>query len=210
MCPWLKNRYNCAHNKTKEYGQNAFDWKLVLDPDPPGKKERRRNSTFSSYCNLWDFVHDLGGPSGLGQIMKKTQNNNNGNSKNIHRRTYNVLLCGNSFLRQLFEGLVCSYGDQITDSLSQLFQTFGTSIKSVKEHKGKHFEIEELGQMTKNLFLSSSSEAADSSSSRVIGNHTQKTPSLNHCDEFTETRPEFYDKDLPTIHDTPKLQTPYR
>jgi len=31
LCPYMKIRYNCAKNKTLQYGKSAYDWKLILE-----------------------------------------------------------------------------------------------------------------------------------------------------------------------------------
>ena len=42
LCPWMKIRYNCAKNKTLQYGKSAYDWKLILEQG-------------TSKCYIWDL-----------------------------------------------------------------------------------------------------------------------------------------------------------
>lgn len=171
ICPWMKNRYNCASAQMKEYGQNAIDWKLVLSVDQHNDNNNNNNgdggdTSLSKVCNLWDFVHDVGGPVGLG---KYKQHEKQANNKTNKERTYNIVMFGNSFLRQIFQALVCGYGNQITNSLVQLYQTFGIDLKSMKERGERKFEVNELGELRDLL-----------------------TSGKQKCDRY-ETLPKFYD-----------------
>jgi len=108
LCPfYLKDRYNCARSDSdiQKYGNNPCDWKLVLQPYQRKIKPENRGE-----CNLWDLIHDIGGPAGVARkkIHDVIATNNS-------TRPYNVLLIGNSFLRQIFEALACTWSDDLTD-----------------------------------------------------------------------------------------------
>ena len=108
QCPYfLKDRYNCARNNTDilEYGDNPIDWKLTLTPPRVNASE----------CNLWDFVHDLGGPVGVANANAQASagGDDDGNKKSRklisppkhsrNEKPCGVLMMGNSYLCQVLK-----------------------------------------------------------------------------------------------------------
>lgn len=115
QCPYFhKDRYNCARNNTDilEYGDNPTDWKLTLIPPHVNVSE----------CNLWDFVHELGGPVGVANAQENDGDDGANKTKLISipknqrkKKPFVVLMMGNSYLRQVFEALSCGWSPDITD-----------------------------------------------------------------------------------------------
>jgi len=111
LCPYMKFRYNCARKNPLGYGKNPTDWKLILKYG-------------SDQCNLWNFIHDLGGPIGVADMLIQRQHQHlptrkgsqdyGTNKKTEEARPFNVVLFGNSYLRQIIESLICSWYNDIT------------------------------------------------------------------------------------------------
>ena len=79
----------------------------------------------------------MGGQQGLAGLLGRAN----------HTRPFQVLLQGNSFLRQMFEALVFGFQSQITDlNLNIGVGGPSVSISSIGAHKGR-LGIDELGDM---------------------------------------------------------------
>ena len=131
LCPWIKNRYNCATSKKKQYGETASDWKLILEKG-------------AESCNLWNLIHDLGGPAGVGERIWTHHNLDHAN-KLGEKRTYNVVMLGNSYLRQVLEALECGWSKDISFSLMQKDATYGIPLQ--KSRNGAPIRMDEMGSM---------------------------------------------------------------
>ena len=155
LCPWMKNRYNCATSKTDiKYGESATDWKMILESE-------------TDQCDLWQLAHDIGGPVGLANILvqrrvqdtqRRLQNMESVSSeKNVateewlleeqKRTMYNVVFFGNSYLRQIIEAFLCSWSHEITHSLSQKGAHYGISVADMAARNGALIRMDELGVM---------------------------------------------------------------
>lgn len=171
QCPYfLKDRYNCARNNTDilEYGDNPTDWKLTLIPPHVNAGE----------CNLWDFVHELGGPVGVANAQE-IDGDDDGDGANKtklisipknqrKKKPFVVLMMGNSYLRQAFEALSCGWSPDITDYRATINATACWSMACMKEmeKQGKlTFDMDEVGNVTSLLTEAKKSCVADESSS---------------------------------------------
>ena len=129
LCPYTKFRYNCAQEKPLEYGKNPTDWKLILKHG-------------SDQCNLWNFIHDMGGPIGVADILIQRQHQHlptrkgsqdyGTNKKTEEVRPFNVVLFGDSYLRQIIESLICSWSNDITYVAIQKDATFIADLEFLK------------------------------------------------------------------------------
>ncbi|KAL3764499.1 hypothetical protein ACHAW5_004762 [Stephanodiscus triporus] len=103
-CFVMKARYNCAlppgSNKSR-----AEDYKFVYHH----RDEEDENGRQQPPCDLDDVIKWLGGPTGLGRALASS---GIGKPSKPH---YQVMLQGDSRLRQVIEALICRYPDQITN-----------------------------------------------------------------------------------------------
>jgi len=145
LCPWMKNRYNCATSETKEYGQSAHDWKLTLE-------------TETDQCDLWQLAHDIGGPVGLGKILKQRRLQNLASASSVNpdntaalsddeQRPHTVVMFGNSYVRQILESFACSWAHEVTDSLLQKDAKYSISVAALKARDGAPIRMDELGDI---------------------------------------------------------------
>ena len=168
QCPYfLMDRYNCARNNTDilEYGDNPTDWKLTLIPPHVNASE----------CNLWDFVHDLGGPVGVANAQESDGDDGANKTKLISipknqrkKKPFVVLMMGNSYLRQAFEALSCGWSPDITDYRATINATACWKMACMEEmeKQGKlTFDMDEIGNVTSLLTEAKKSCVADESSS---------------------------------------------
>jgi hypothetical protein len=137
LCPWMMPRYNCAKSKKQAYGESPVDWKLTLQDG-------------SEQCILWDLVHDLGGPIGVGERLLQRRRSNaikkNGEAE-FKERPFTVAMFGNSYLRQIFEALKCSWSNDITYTVIQKNSKINISIEGLKKRMGAPVRINEVGEM---------------------------------------------------------------
>jgi hypothetical protein len=94
-CFVMKARYNCAsaYNATSTE-EVATDYKLVWN-----------YANHTKDCDVRRVVDTVAGPQGFARLLGRTNDT----------RPFQVLLQGNSYLRQVFEALVCGFQSQITD-----------------------------------------------------------------------------------------------
>lgn len=92
-CFLMKSRYNCAHTKIDT---SALNYQFAM------------HSESGELCTVRNMFDRSGGIAGISKKIREWS----------HRRTNvvqtNVLLIGNSFLRQVYETIVCRYRDLIT------------------------------------------------------------------------------------------------
>ncbi len=159
LCPFMKNRYNCAVKDKLEYGKNAADWKLVLE---------QFNGTDTMRCNLWNLIQDMKGPTGIGQeilkqrfgleehhdvpVLEKQQAVElwEKGSRDNSRTKINVALFGNSYLRQVFESMMCSWSSDLTYHVMEKDGKYDISIAGLEMRKMRNQTsvlMEELGEM---------------------------------------------------------------
>ena len=133
-------------------------------------------------CNLWDFVHDLGGPVGAvananAQESAGDDGDTNKTSKLIStptnprkKKPFVVLMMGNSYLRQAFEALSCGWSADVTDYRAAINTTacYNLACMAEMEEQGKElkFDMDEIGNFTSLLTEAKKScVGADKSSS---------------------------------------------
>jgi len=162
LCQYImKDRYNCARNCSDivEYGESPTDWKLTLIP---------KQDSDNGECNLWNFVHELGGPAGVAKTLEQfgklkrtmyTQDNDANRSDNHkfggetktsvkeqQKRPFNVLMMGNSYLRQTFEALACGWSGSISDYRASINSIACYSLKCGNDHSGEQkFALKDIG-----------------------------------------------------------------
>lgn len=154
LCPFIKNRYNCATRKKLEYGKNAADWKLTL------LNEECMNDGGEhcfERCNLWNLIHDMKGPSGIGHEMLKNFNHGSNiknskeddsiNSQKPLRKKINVAIFGNSYMRQIFESFVCSWTHDMTYHVLEKGGTYDISLDRTRIRNNALITMSELGNM---------------------------------------------------------------
>ena len=62
-------------------------------------------------------------------------------------QTVNVMLAGNSYLRQIFEALVCGFHMDISKHLVQHDSKYGVSLAAIAKRQGKKIELTEVGEL---------------------------------------------------------------
>lgn len=189
-CPIMKARYNCAvstfenpNGTISTHGTTlpvmttrptASSYKLIWTrynapnkttdmpiEQNPFNSDNVYNDTFSS-CDFRHLMNVVGGPANVAAILSGRE----GTTTTTASRPpyYHVLMQGNSFLRQIFEALVCGFQDQITDmkvllhgpSISRSNGTATTTTTTTTtEHSSspmspKKFTIADLGRPVSN------------------------------------------------------------
>lgn len=130
MCFIMKPRYNCAlppglfNNKS-----SAQDYKFIYQHESVNESENVKQ-----YCDLEEVIDWLGGPTGIGRLLAQQFSSENESPK--HHR-YQVLLQGDSRLRQVIESLICRYSDKVTN-LTLTFNALDLSINAIKKLKNKN------------------------------------------------------------------------
>ena len=123
----MRECYNCARTKSNTaYSEQATDWKLILQRD---------NSIIP--CNLWEFIDNLGGPSGIGRKMMKDATNMHSAYARQNKRAINILLFSTSYVWQVLQALKCGWSNDITLSLMQKNASYLSDIESVKKSAKK-------------------------------------------------------------------------
>ena len=129
LCPWMKIRYNCAKNKTLQYGKSAYDWKLILEQG-------------TNKCYIWGLIHDLGGPVGVAKSILK-------DVAIGKKEKYIVALFGNSYLRQMLQAFMCGWSNDISYTLMQKNSNYSISIDGLAKRHGAPIRIDEVGNMVR-------------------------------------------------------------
>jgi hypothetical protein len=117
--------------------------KLSLVAKAPN--ENNNTSMPEQVCNLWDFANDLGGPIGVAEKLLKEKRKEDGGRKNKNPHAINVIMFGNSYLRQVFEAFICGYKNDITTMKLQKDQKYKISMDDIKKRKGRPIELNETG-----------------------------------------------------------------
>jgi hypothetical protein len=139
MCFIMKSRYNCAlppgltNNKS-----SAQDYKFVYQYKSCDNDENviQQQQQQLSHCDLEEVIDWLGGPTGIGHALAQQSSEENNKTAIKHHR-YQVLLQGDSRLRQVIESLICRYSDKITN-LTLTFNAPDLSLNAMKQLKKKH------------------------------------------------------------------------
>lgn len=104
-CFLMKARYNCAPPPGSTSAK-ASDNQMMFWRHHNGETQRRP-------CNLHSLVDFVGGPMGVyAHWMHRQQPNSPNHSSN---QKMQIVLQGNSYLRQVWEALLCGFRDQITN-----------------------------------------------------------------------------------------------
>jgi hypothetical protein len=90
-CKIMKARYNCAHGQSVQDGETATDW--ILGFSLRSGRE----------CLMKDLLLRSGGVESVSKHIAKWSHRNSSDHK------AHILLTGNSFLRQVFEAIICNY-----------------------------------------------------------------------------------------------------
>ena len=154
-CFVMKHRYNCAHppNYTEPV---ASDYELVLNLQTTTNNNNK-------VCRIGDLVDALDGPKNLLKLpaaaATKTKTKTSTHNKHKHKSTtasrhtsegattpspLQIVISGDSYLRQIFEALVCSFSNQIT----RIRLTKGgpsMSMKAMRERNKVPFRVDEVG-----------------------------------------------------------------
>ena len=167
-CFMMKARYNCAVRSNT----STANWKLVLrSKDGGGGAAAAGGGISTANCDLKSFVTDAGGPKGVAKHLLAQQERPNGGETTQTR--YNVVLTGNSYLRQMTESMTCAWSDQITQlAVYQGGPSVSSSYLSKRGIKGdvdsdNLFEPHEMGSLSMyhrrldNKTISNSSETTE-------------------------------------------------
>ena len=193
-CFLMKARYNCMDSRLSASNNSIFDWEFVL------KGENEIN------CHLNHLFEATGGLKNLAKNIRSWS----------HRRENvthtNVLIVGNSFVRQVFEAITCRYRDHIVRglvqfnatsmSLSNINATYGIAdmgdIVSMNDYRaGCHGPIAEHYYEPQFTPLQINSECGDSMSMVELDEGLRFYYVFRHFN---------FDKDLPVLFDKLNLK----
>lgn len=122
FCPFMKARYNCAKNSSQHF-ESAYQWGLAV---------KSNDETFF----LRDLVQKLGGIENVFTSMA---------SQFRHSKSRaNVLLTGNSYIRQIWESIACRYRHKSNGGSVQMNGP-DMSIRNIQEIGS--FDVTSLGDM---------------------------------------------------------------
>jgi hypothetical protein len=127
-CYVMKARYNCAHPPDYDKPE-ASDYELVLYLGYDNNTKP---------CRLRSLVDALGGPSGLAQRPTPT-------SDMLTNAPTRIALHGSSYLRQMWEAMVCGFREDITE-LQVKNPGPSISLSALKKRGNKPIEFFEIGK----------------------------------------------------------------
>jgi hypothetical protein len=137
MCFIMKPRYNCALPPGLTNDKpSAQDYKFIYKHKNVDEDENVKQQQQSPYCDLEEVIDWLGGPTGIGRVLAHQSSEENDETATMPH-CYQVLLQGDSRLRQVIESLICRYSDEITN-LTLTFNAPDLSINAIKRLKKKH------------------------------------------------------------------------
>jgi hypothetical protein len=145
-CFVMKFRYNCA-NQQPDHKVVASDYQLHIS-EPPLDDDNNANVNSSGgsgreVCDLPNLIEKtIGGPSGVAKRVLLSRRNN---SSSEEQQRVHVLMLGNSYIRQVWEALVCGFGLQITDFKVQV-RGLDSSAAGTKKRGKKLVTKDELGR----------------------------------------------------------------
>eukprot|EP00539_Tryblionella_compressa_P000484 CAMPEP_0178747746 /NCGR_PEP_ID=MMETSP0744-20121128/8495_1 /TAXON_ID=913974 /ORGANISM="Nitzschia punctata, Strain CCMP561" /LENGTH=425 /DNA_ID=CAMNT_0020401021 /DNA_START=468 /DNA_END=1742 /DNA_ORIENTATION=- len=156
-CFVMKARYNCAHppQNNGTTPRKASDYELVLNLSNNSATSNNSSPSTSStapsqsYCRIGELVEAMGGPGNL-NLPHKSELKSDGinNTKPPTKRT--ILIQGSSFVRQLWESLVCLFSSNITKIMVQEGGPT-ISLAAFQKRHGKKIQVEELGTRIDNM-----------------------------------------------------------
>ncbi|KAG7342635.1 hypothetical protein IV203_020579 [Nitzschia inconspicua] len=120
------------------------------------KKDNNNVVTATGFCDFAKVGRSLKGPVGLSDflLLDQATNNNITNDDTVHsppkHRTINVLMQGNSYVRQMWESLVCSFRSDIT-AIQVLMGGPEISTEALKARHNSKIVVDELGTVWSNL-----------------------------------------------------------
>jgi len=124
-CPVMKARYNCAIPKIEQQQTiRSNETTANTSEEASDYKFVWRKAIDDQWCDLQALTDFIQGPAGL--------------------PNRSVLIQGNSFLRQIWEAMVCGFRTQMTN-LTLLTGGRPTSKEYIASRKGKPFQKDELG-----------------------------------------------------------------
>jgi hypothetical protein len=141
-CFVMKARYNCAYRPDHNFTV-ASDYELVWNSakettttttttttTSAKEEEEEDDDSTRDECNPRTVIDGIGGPQGIFQNLSLDRTSR-------HQRPYlNVLMQGNSYVRQIWEALVCGFATQITDLRVQAGGP-GISSKALQHRQGR-------------------------------------------------------------------------
>jgi hypothetical protein len=174
-CNVMKPRYNCAAEQ--EAASRASSSRLSRNSSTTKRKNKPIGSAASDYkfqwrqnvedpwCDLETLIDFVQGPSSI-----------------ISQRS--VLLQGNSYLRQIWEAMVCGFRSQVTN-LTLLSHGPDMSLKSMAHRGGKLFQKQEMGKFLINQqsIPGCHDDPSPVPLSRYYGNHVTVPPNVDHCSD---------------------------
>lgn len=122
-CFVMKSRYNCAHANTS--AESVLDWKFFLRT-PAGR-----------LCEPESMVEKSGGISNLAKHIR-TWSHRNGTVSHT-----NIFLSGDSFVRQVWESIVCRFRDRIKGG----FVSVGGSEVTNEAWDSSAFTADDMGEL---------------------------------------------------------------
>jgi hypothetical protein len=150
-CFLMKARYNCAmpsppplfHRGLYYHSSNNVDEAIHMHQASEYQLIwRHPRLGWDRACNVQELVEAVGGPAGMYPYLSSTPNTDT-------RRPFQVLLQGNSYLRQVWEAMVCGFRHQMTN-LTLLRHGPMTSLAYIKSRSGKLLTRQELGEFWTN------------------------------------------------------------
>ncbi|GAX11667.1 hypothetical protein FisN_7Lh033 [Fistulifera solaris] len=127
-CYVMKARYNCAHPPDYDKPE-ASDYELVLNLG---------HDNNSKPCRLRSLVDALGGPVGLSRRPTST-------SDTVNNSLTRIALHGSSYVRQMWEAMVCGFREDITE-LQVKNPGPSISLSAIKKRGNTPIEFSEIGQ----------------------------------------------------------------
>lgn len=173
-CFVMKARYNCAHKNPDSFYEKGYepnDWKMVL------QSQQSDDDTPEEVCDLPALAESMGGPKGFANYLLQ---NSQATNTNTVKKTFGVILIGDSRLRQIWEALVCAWQEDITNITLQLNGTAPTAGTNYTRTMGS------LVSPTVD-YLRANGCHSDSGRGGVLDQFYEENmtvpPSLLHCDD---------------------------
>jgi hypothetical protein len=156
-CFVMKHRYNCARpsNYTEPV---AADYELVLNLQDDDDKTTSSSHNSNKACRIGHLVDALGGPTNILNIPTAAAAHNTHETTSTRRTSdastplpLQIVISGDSYLRQIFEALTCSFSDQITRMRLSMGGP-SMSMKAMKERNNVPFQTNEVGSPIDDLY----------------------------------------------------------
>eukprot|EP00934_Nitzschia_sp_Nitz4_P007646 Nitzschia sp. Nitz4//scaffold18_size181773//87889//89020//NITZ4_001919-RA/size181773-augustus-gene-0.163-mRNA-1//1//CDS//3329540023//7636//frame0 len=153
-CFVMKARYNCAYppassstnwtadTSKEDQPKEASSYKLVWKAKHAGKKKKGTRKM----CDLRAIMEYAGGPIGVAKLLQIADSSGENTKEENATPVLQVLMQGNSYLRQVWEALVCGFRYQITD-WRLLMNGPPVSKSYIESRMGKLLVPREMGQV---------------------------------------------------------------